>query len=143
MVNNKEASRAEQPASVSDSDSDKKKKFNRNKKGKRGNGENLKVDEADTEASSTEETAQMKKLSREFWSLNQAAEVSMCWAENRVSGIFLFLLPGRTPATERTGQPPHTETQAGRGEADRGRGQPQGGEAAMRKGGAGGGAGPH
>ena len=64
-----------------------KKTSNRNKKGRRGGGEKLKVD--DTETSSTEETAQMKKLSREFWSLNQAAEVSTCWAENFRFVIFL------------------------------------------------------
>ena len=69
MVNNKNAARAE-PA-VSDSESGKKKPLKRNNKGRRG-GEKLKVDDTDTEA---EETAQMKKLSREFWSLNQAAEV--------------------------------------------------------------------
>ena len=68
MVNNKNAFRAE-PA-VSDSESGKKKPLKRNNKGRRG-GEKLKVDDTDTEA---EETAQMKKLSREFWSLNQAAE---------------------------------------------------------------------
>ena len=94
MVNNKEALTAKQPASASDNDSDKKKTSNRNKKGRRGGGgEKLKVDEADTETSSTEETTQMKKLSREFWSLNQAAEVSTCWAENRFSTsglLFIF-----------------------------------------------------
>ena len=69
MVNNKNAVRAE-PAE-SESESGKKKPLKRNNKGRRG-GEKLKVDDTDTEA---EETAQMKKLSREFWSLNQAAEV--------------------------------------------------------------------
>ena len=68
MVNNKNALRAD-PAVVSESDSGKKRSSNRNSKGRRG-GEKLKVGE-DTEA----EEVQMKKLSREFWSLNQAAEV--------------------------------------------------------------------
>ena len=70
MVNNKNAVRAE-PA-VPENESGKKKPFKRNNKGRRGGGEKLKVDDTDTDA---EETVQMKKLSREFWSLNQAAEV--------------------------------------------------------------------
>ena len=70
MVNNKNALRAE-PAALIESDSSKKKSSNRNSKGRRG-GEKLKVGDA-TETESEE--VQMKKLSREFWSLNQAAEV--------------------------------------------------------------------
>ena len=68
MVDNKNALRAD-PAVVSESDSGKKRSSNRNSKGRRG-GEKLKVGD-DSEA----EEVQMKKLSREFWSLNQAAEV--------------------------------------------------------------------
>ena len=70
MVNNKNASSAE-PAALMESDGGKKKISNRNSKGKRG-GEKLKASDA-TETESEE--VQMKKLSREFWSLNQAAEV--------------------------------------------------------------------